>query len=116
LLSSHCTVKINLTAQYMFTKITYNIHMYHKLPLSCNKLPSNIAILKYKLFFISPTMHMSTYFTILTCSTRVIVIVPRQVGRIVIWFQAIIVVVFYTKDMRYISEKTRTTNAYLSMK
>jgi hypothetical protein len=39
------------------------------------------------------TTHRSTYFKILTCSTRVIVIVLRHVGRIVILFQSVIVIV-----------------------
>ena len=39
------------------------------------------------------TTHRSTYFTILTCSARVIVIVLRHVGRIVILFQSVIVIV-----------------------
>jgi hypothetical protein len=39
------------------------------------------------------TTHRSTYFTILTCSARVIVVVLRHVGRIVILFQFVRVIV-----------------------
>jgi hypothetical protein len=39
------------------------------------------------------TTHRSIYFTIPTCSSRVIVIVIRHVGRIVILFQSVIVIV-----------------------
>jgi hypothetical protein len=39
------------------------------------------------------TTHRSTYFTILTCLSRVIVIVLRYVGEIVILFQSVIVIV-----------------------
>jgi hypothetical protein len=39
------------------------------------------------------TTHRSTYFTILICSVRVIVIVLRHVGSIVILFQSVIVIV-----------------------
>jgi hypothetical protein len=39
------------------------------------------------------TTHKSIYFTLLTCLYRVIVIVPRHVGRIVILFQSVIVIV-----------------------
>jgi hypothetical protein len=37
--------------------------------------------------------HRSIYFTILTCSTRAIMIILRHVGRIVILFQSVIVIV-----------------------
>jgi hypothetical protein len=39
------------------------------------------------------TTHSLTYFTILTCSSRVIVIVLRHIGRTVILFQSVIVIV-----------------------
>jgi hypothetical protein len=39
------------------------------------------------------TTHRSTFFTILICLSRVIVIVLRYVGRIVILFQSVIVIV-----------------------
>jgi hypothetical protein len=39
------------------------------------------------------TTHRSTYFTIHTCSSRVVVIVLRYVGRIIILFQSFIVIV-----------------------
>jgi hypothetical protein len=39
------------------------------------------------------TTHRLTYFTILACSSRVIVIVLRHVGRIVVLFQSVIVIV-----------------------
>jgi hypothetical protein len=39
------------------------------------------------------TTHRSTFFTILTCLSRVIVIILRHVGRIVILFQSVIVIV-----------------------
>ena len=39
------------------------------------------------------TTHRSTYFTILICLSRVIVIVLRHVGRIVILFQFVILIV-----------------------
>jgi hypothetical protein len=39
------------------------------------------------------TTHRSIYFTILTCLSQVIVIVLRHVGRIVILFQSVIVIV-----------------------
>jgi hypothetical protein len=38
-------------------------------------------------------IHRSTFFTILTCLSRIIVIVLRHVGRIVILFQSVIVIV-----------------------
>jgi hypothetical protein len=41
------------------------------------------------------TTHRSTYFTILTYLSRVIVIVFRHVGRIVILFQSVIVIGLY---------------------
>jgi hypothetical protein len=44
------------------------------------------------------------------------VIVLKHVGRIVILFQSVIVIVIYTKYMRYISENTKRTNKYLSTK
>jgi hypothetical protein len=44
------------------------------------------------------------------------VIVLRHVGSIVILFQSVIVIVIRSIDMRYIIEKTRTTNKYLSTK
>jgi hypothetical protein len=45
------------------------------------------------------------------------VIVPKHVGSIVILFQYVIVIVIgLYKNMRYISEKTRTTSKYLSTK
>jgi hypothetical protein len=39
------------------------------------------------------TTHRTTYFTKLTCSARVIVIVFKHVGRIVLLFQSVIVIV-----------------------
>jgi hypothetical protein len=39
------------------------------------------------------TTHRSTYFTILTCLSRVIVIVLRHVRRIVVLFQSVKVIV-----------------------
>jgi hypothetical protein len=39
------------------------------------------------------TTYRSAYFTILTCSARVIVIVLRHVGSIMILFQSVIVIV-----------------------
>jgi hypothetical protein len=43
--------------------------------------------------FNEATTYRSTYFTILTCLARVIVIVLRRVERIVILFQSVIVIV-----------------------
>jgi hypothetical protein len=40
-----------------------------------------------------PTTYRLTYFTILTCLSRVMVIVLRHVGKIVILFQSVIVIV-----------------------
>jgi hypothetical protein len=67
----------------------------HKLQFSCNKQPANFAYSNTVLLHLSneATTHRSTYFTILTCSPRVIVIVLRHVGRVVIFFQSIIVIV-----------------------
>jgi hypothetical protein len=43
------------------------------------------------------TTNRSTYFTILTCSARIIVIVLSHVGRIVILFQSIKVIGLYKR-------------------
>jgi hypothetical protein len=43
--------------------------------------------------FDEATTHRSTYFTILTCSARVIMIVLRHVGRVVILIQSVILIV-----------------------
>jgi hypothetical protein len=96
LLNSHCTVNINWSRRHVFTKITYNIHMQPQTLVLMQQTTSELRNTQIQVLLQlsnEATTHRSTFFTIRTCSTRVIVIVLRHVGRIVILFQFIILIV-----------------------
>jgi hypothetical protein len=80
----------------MFTKITYNIHMQPQTLVFMQQTTSELrnTQMQVLLQLSNETItHMLTYFTILTCSGRAIVIILRHVGKIVILFQSVIVIV-----------------------
>jgi hypothetical protein len=73
----------------MFTKITYNIHIQPQTTVFTQQTTNEIRNTQIQVLLQlsnEATTHRSTYFTILTCSARVIVIVLRHVGRFVLLF------------------------------
>jgi hypothetical protein len=96
LLNSHCRININWSTRHVFTKITYNIHMQPQTPVLMQQTTSELRNTQIQVLLQlsnEATTHRSTYFTILICSAWVIVIVLSHVGRIVILFQSVIVIV-----------------------
>jgi hypothetical protein len=82
LLISHCTVNINWSTRHVFTKITYNIHMQPQTPVLMQQTTSKLRNTQIQVLlqlYNEATTHRSTYFTILTCSAWVIVIILRHV-------------------------------------
>jgi hypothetical protein len=80
----------------MFITITYNIHMQPQTPVLMQQTTIELHNTQIQVLLQlsnKATTYRSTYFIILTCSARVIVIVLRHVGRIVILFQSVIVIV-----------------------
>jgi hypothetical protein len=79
----------------MFTKITYNIHMQPQTPVLMQQTTNELRNTQIQFLLLlsnEATTHRSTYFIILACSARAIVIILRHVGRIVIMFQSVIVI------------------------
>jgi hypothetical protein len=80
----------------VFTKITYDIHMQPQTPILMQQTTSELRNNQIQVLLQlsnEATTHTLNYFTIITCSARVIVIVLRHVGSIVILFQSVIVIV-----------------------